>query len=156
MNKFVFLSLGIIFLLGCTQQLPAAAPSSAVPVPGMEDVQETVVIEEEPESLKPTAEPEELPEPQEVIKEFTITARQWDFEPSTITVDKGDKVRIEITSTDVTPGFLLPAFDINEKLEYNQAVIVEFVADKTGEFPFRCNVPCGSGHGSMTGTLIVK
>lgn len=27
--------------------------------------------------------------------------------------------------------------------------------DKSGEFPFHCDVFCGSGHESMTGTVIV-
>lgn len=33
---------------------------------------------------------------------------------------------------------------------------VEFVADKSGTFPFYCNVFCGGGHKEMQGKLIVK
>lgn len=91
-----------------------------------------------------------------VVKEFTITAKSWEFSPGTITVNKGDKVRLKITSTDVTHSFLLVDYSINTKLEPGQTQIVEFTADKAGSFSFRCGVPCGSGHKEMTGTLIVK
>lgn len=90
------------------------------------------------------------------VKEFTITAKSWEFSPGTITVNKGDKVRLKITSTDVTHSFLLTDYNINTKLEAGQTQIVEFTADKAGSFSFRCGVPCGSGHKEMTGTLIVK
>lgn len=91
-----------------------------------------------------------------VVKEFTITAKSWEFSPGTITVNKGDKVRLKITSTDVTHSFLLTDYSVNTKLEPGQTQIVEFTADKVGSFSFRCGVPCGSGHKEMTGTLIVK
>ena len=71
-------------------------------------------------------------------------------------MNKGDKVRITVTSVDVTHGFSLPDFGINKKLEPDAPVIIDFVADKKGTFEFKCNVPCGSGHKTMAGTLIVK
>lgn len=90
------------------------------------------------------------------VKEFTMTAKKYEFEPSTITVNQGDLVKISIQSTDVTHGFSLPEFNINERLEPNQDVNIEFIADKTGEFIFFCSVFCGSGHGEMKGALIVE
>lgn len=95
----------------------------------------------------------------ETVKEFTITAKNWDFSPSTITVDKGDKVKLTITSIDSGVGsghgFFLSSFGINERLTKDNTVTVEFVADKVGSFTFFCNIFCGSGHSSMRGTLIV-
>lgn len=90
------------------------------------------------------------------IKKFNITAKQWSFEPSTIIVNKNDKVILNIKSIDVTHGFALPDFKINEKIMPGKTVTVEFIADKTGEFKFFCSVPCGEGHGNMQGKLIVK
>jgi len=89
-------------------------------------------------------------------KEFTMTARQWSFDPSQINVDLGDEVVIHIKSVDVTHGFGLPDFGINENLEPGKEVIVKFLADKKGEFSFICSVYCGTGHSGMRGTLIVK
>jgi|SRR3989338_5767360 len=105
---------------------------------------------------KPIQEPEINQVTASDVKEFTMTAKKFEFMPSAITVNKGDKVKITITSIDATHGFLLPDFNINEKLEPNKPVIVEFVADKAGAFTFRCNIICGSGHSSMSGALIVK
>lgn len=89
-------------------------------------------------------------------KEFEITAKNWEFVPDTITVNLGDMVDIHVTSIDVTHGFYLPAFGINTRLEPNQEEDIEFIADKKGTFSFSCSVPCGSGHGGMSGQLIVK
>lgn len=88
--------------------------------------------------------------------EIQVTARQWSFDPNTITVKKGDKVKLIITSQDVTHSFSLPGYNINVQLSSGTPMIVEFTADKVGEFPFRCSVFCGSGHSSMAGTLIVE
>jgi cytochrome c oxidase subunit 2 len=96
------------------------------------------------------------PTPSTAVKEFTITAKTWEFTPGTITVNQGDKVRLKITSLDVTHSFMLKDYGLNVKLEPNQTQIIEFTADKAGTFGFRCGVPCGEGHSSMDGTLIVK
>ena len=89
------------------------------------------------------------------LKEFDMMASNWQFDPSTITVDKGDTVRLRITSTDVKHGFALPDFNVSKDLNPGETVTVEFVADKAGEFTFFCNVFCGEGHSGMKGKLVV-
>ncbi len=89
------------------------------------------------------------------VKEFTVTAKQFQYTPGVITVKQGDRGRLKITSTDVAHGFALPDFNVNLKLPLNQEVVAEFVADKKGEFEFHCNVPCGLGHKEMIGKIIV-
>ena len=89
-------------------------------------------------------------------KEFDMIAKQWEFIPDTIEVNLGDKVDIHVRSIDVTHGFMLPEFGINERLPVGGVVHIEFTADKAGEFPFACSVPCGSGHGRMSGQIIVR
>jgi len=95
-------------------------------------------------------------EPKESISTFNITARQWDFSPATIRVTEGDKVILNIRSVDVAHGFGLSAFRVNEALNPNQEVTVEFTAKKKGEYTFTCTVQCGAGHPNMTGKLIVE
>ena len=90
------------------------------------------------------------------VKEFAITAKRWTFTPNTITVNEGDLVKLTITSIDVTHGFSLSAFGVNERLSSGNTVSVEFTADKKGTFSFFCNVSCGTGHSGMRGTLIVE
>lgn len=111
--------------------------------------------ESSPPAQKKTPQNSELP-PAPSIKEFTMTARQWKFDPETITVNEGDTVKLQITSVDVTHGFALSEFGINEFLEPGKTVNIEFIADKKGTFTFFCSVFCGSGHSEMKGTLIVK
>ena len=94
--------------------------------------------------------------PEEGVKEFSIVARKWKFEPSVIKVKVGDKVRLRVKSIDVDHGFLLPDFKVNMTLQPNRLLTTEFVANRKGEFVFSCSVYCGSGHGDMKGTLIVE
>ena len=158
MKKYLLL-LGIIsmLLISCSEQPkevqptlqpkavvgPADEPSEPIqaemPVPGQEDeVEETIVI------------------PDSKIKEFDITAKKFEFIPSTITVNQGDKVRLNIKSVDVTHGFAISEFGISENLRPGKTVTVEFTADKKGEYTFFCSVYCGGGHSGMRGKLIVE
>ena len=90
------------------------------------------------------------------LLEINVTAKQWEFVPSTIIVPKGTHVRLFLTSTDVEHGFMLKDYNISVKIEPGQIITVDFVADKAGEFGFRCSVMCGPGHTEQTGKLIVE
>ncbi len=90
------------------------------------------------------------------VKEFRVEAFQFGFDPAVIEVNKGDKVRIIAESRDVPHGFAIDEYGINLYLDGLRPETVEFIADKAGTFTFYCNVPCGSGHRSMKGKLIVK
>ena len=90
------------------------------------------------------------------FKEFKITAKQFEFTPSTIEVSKGDKVRLIVTSIDVPHGIAISEYGINERLEVGKPKTIEFTADKTGTFTAFCSVLCGSGHRNMKGQLIVR
>ncbi len=90
------------------------------------------------------------------VVDINMTAKDWAFDPGTITVHKGDDVRLHITSMDVQHGFSLPDYGINVKLPPGQTVDVEFIANQSGSFGYRCSVICGEGHRQMTGTLVVE
>lgn len=90
------------------------------------------------------------------VLNIEVTAKQFEFIPSTIRVKQGDTVWLHVKSIDVTHGLVIPEFGINEQLSPNEDVHVKFVADKKGTFPFACSVPCGSGHGKMQGQIIVE
>ena len=88
--------------------------------------------------------------------EFNITAKQFEFVPSTIEANKWEIIILNIKSVDVTHGFNLADFGVNEQISPGKTTTVSFNATKKGTFPFFCSVPCGSGHGSMRGQLIIK
>lgn len=82
------------------------------------------------------------------VKEFIMTS--WmdktadgkmspHFSLSEMKVKKGDIVRITITNTAGTHDFTLDEFGIKKDTPLNQAVVVEFVANKVGTFEYYCS-----------------
>ncbi len=158
--------LAVFLLAGCTSPAPEA--TSPTPVPGFTGVDEKVVAGESDSQQNPAPETTpsaQEPEPGNVaenkaaspqVKEFDVTAKQWEFIPDTITVNKGDTVILNVESIDVNHGISIPQFGVGESLSPGKKVTVEFVADKAGTFSFYCSVYCGEGHSNMKGTLIVE
>ena len=102
--------------------------------------------------------PAETSEEAEVVgevREFRLRASQWFFDPATITVNRGDRVRIIAESTDVPHGLAIREYGVSLLLGARGTAPVEFTADRAGTFTIYCDVPCGTGHGNMKGTLIV-
>ena len=100
--------------------------------------------------------PTPAPAPAQQVKEFTVEASQWQFSPDTITVSKGDRVKITLVNKDVSHGIAIPQFGFSLKAAAGETAIGEFTADKAGNYTFFCNVVCGEGHKSMKGTLVVQ
>ena len=90
------------------------------------------------------------------FKEFKITAKDWVFEPETVEINKGDNVRLIVTSLDIPHGISIPEYGINQRLDPGTPVTIEFLADKEGTFTSFCSVFCGAGHSNMKGKIIVK
>ncbi len=90
------------------------------------------------------------------VSEIEVTAQQFSFIPDSIRVKLGETVRLKIKSIDVTHGFALPEFEINEVLQPGKEIQVEFQATRKGSFQFFCSIACGIGHSKMRGTLIVE
>lgn len=114
--------------------------------------------------LQPSAAPQE--------RRIKMTARQYAFDPAVLRVNKGDTVRLRVTSLDVIHGLYMEAFDFNVKIIPDSPYLelshpsrpdepaekveeVVFVADKTGKFRYRCSHTCGSMHPFMQGELVV-
>ena len=75
-----------------------------------------------------------------------------------IEVSKGEHVVLKLRSRDVNHGFSLKAYNIfiSKGIKPGKTGFASFKADKSGSFPFLCNVYCGDIHQHMTGTLVVK
>lgn len=94
--------------------------------------------------------------PSSGFHEFTMTAKNYEFDPGVITVKKGEKVRLFITATDRDHGIKIDGYDINQVLKKGATETIEFTADKAGTFEFKCSVYCGMGHRKMKGKLVVE
>ena len=89
-------------------------------------------------------------------KTIQVIASRFRFEPATISVTEGDKVRLLLRSADHAHGFAIKAFRVKAPISKGgEEATVEFVADKTGTFDITCSEYCGSGHASMKGKLVV-
>ncbi len=152
MFMLVIAIISLLFVLGCSSDKTMAedkAPDSKAP-----DSKTTDEVEDD--ELPPTFEDEDTTSTSTAVNEISMVAKQWEFIPSTIKVKKGEKVKLTITSQDVRHGFAIADYGINQDLVPGETNVVEFVADKEGQFNFFCSVQCGSGHGGMNGLLIVE
>lgn len=83
---------------------------------------------------------------------ITVKAKNFEFDQKEIRVKQGTKVTLTLENTDGAHGLAIPEYGVDIK----GGESAEFVADKKGEFPFQCSLFCGTGHGEMTGKLIVE
>ncbi|HEY7546280.1 MAG TPA: DUF5777 family beta-barrel protein [Blastocatellia bacterium] len=89
------------------------------------------------------------------VKEIKVTMKRFEFNPKTITLRKGEKVKLTVASEDVAHGFAVSDFDLDVRVQAKQSKTVEFTPDKEGKFDITCSVFCGDGHPEMTGQMIV-
>ena len=97
--------------------------------------------------LRAATQPEE-----QVIK---ILARKFTYSPNKLTLKKGVPVLLELTTADILMGFNAPDFDVRADIIPGQVARVRLMPDKIGTFAFLCDIFCGSGHESMSGTITV-
>jgi len=99
-----------------------------------------------------------------------VMARKYAYDPPVIRLNQGDRVTIYFSSKDVTHGFYLEGYDIDAHVtpeekpllrhpsiekDYKQVENIQFVADKSGKFRYRCSVTCGFMHPFMLGEMVV-
>lgn len=91
-------------------------------------------------------------EPQKI----TVTAKKYEFNPSTIEVKAGQPVEITFQSEDTKHGFELKELGI-EKIVFDKdkPETVTFTPEKPGTYEFKCAKFCGFGHGKMKGKIVV-
>lgn len=85
----------------------------------------------------------------------TLTASQFAFDPPVLHVNRGDRVVLTLQATDVVHGLYLDGYNIRARVEPGLSSQLEFVADRSGKFRYRCSVSCGALHPFMIGELVV-
>jgi len=87
-----------------------------------------------------------------------IVAERFSYTPSRIRVRPGTTVEFVLTSEDTYHGFFMPDFNVNLMIlppgKGESTVRVTFV--QPGEYVFECSRPCGAGHNTMRGVVVVE
>lgn len=95
--------------------------------------------------------------PPSPAKEVIVNGFEWGFSPSTITVNKGDKVRLTFRNT----GAAMHNLKIDElgvfsgNIGPGGSTVVDFTADKTGTFAYYCSIP-GHREAGMEGQITIQ
>jgi len=86
-----------------------------------------------------------------------VVASRFAFEPATIEVAEGERIRLMVRSADGVHGLEIKKLKIKQAIPRGgKPVPIDFVASAPGTFPILCSEYCGEGHEDMTGTLVVK
>ncbi len=105
----------------------------------------------------PTTPPPGMANADAPVREITIQASNWKFEPSEVRVKEGERVKITLQGVSGMHAIAIPELGVKSAtVNAGETTIVEFVASKKGTFSFKCSVFCGEGHADMTGNLIVE
>ena len=89
------------------------------------------------------------------IKEFTVVGTNFSFDPGTISVKKGDTVKITFKNSGGMHDWRVDEYGAATKvISTGDEETITFVANKTGSFEYYCSVGTHRQMG-MKGTLIV-
>lgn len=90
------------------------------------------------------------------VKTLTVEGKNFSFSPSTLNVNKGDKVTIIFKNSGGMHDFVIDAYNVKTKqIGSGEQDTVTFTADKAGNFEYYCSVGNHRAMG-MTGKLTVK
>jgi len=89
-------------------------------------------------------------------REFTIIVKDFHYTPDRIEVSQDDLVKLTIRSADAAHGFAVDEYRIVKRIPAGASTTFEFRADRSGTFPFYCNLTSEAGHQGEHGQLVVQ
>lgn len=117
---------------------------------------DTAIPSRSPEAMMEESAGETMMAADENLTVINVTGQNFRFNPETITVNQGDRVRVVLTALDMPHDFDLDELGVDGPVVApGETAEVEFTADQTGEFEYYCSVGQHRANG-MTGTLIVR
>ena len=87
---------------------------------------------------------------------IVITAKRFEFSPKEIRLKKGETVKLQLKSEDVTHGFFLRPLGIDKDIPAGETAEVTVTPQEVGRYRAICDHFCGAGHGGMKMTIIVE
>lgn len=90
------------------------------------------------------------------VKEFTLNAGSFYYDPQVIRVKEGDTVRIVMYSLSMVHDLVIDELGVRSPMvKAGESGVVEFVASRKGTFEFYCSVGTHRSQGQV-GTLIIE
>lgn len=84
------------------------------------------------------------------IKVIEVEAGSFYYKPDTITVKKGEKVRIKLTAVSMMHDFNIDELNVKIPVTVNGTFsYVDFIAEKTGTFEYYCSVGSHRANGQV-------
>src|SRR5690349_7947018 len=75
------------------------------------------------------------------FRDFNISAGSYFFKPNSMTVNKGDTVRITVVNSGGYHDFVIDEFNTRtNRLQAGETETITFVANKSGTFEYYCSV----------------
>ncbi len=84
-----------------------------------------------------------------------MVARMWSFDPAEIVVPEGATVTFNVTSADITHGFIIERHNINFEVIPGHVARAEITFNEPGEFRYICHEYCGRLHHAMHAGITV-
>ena len=148
-NFALFLIIGAVLLAGCISQ-PPSPPVSNVSNSSSGQQTGATTPPQPPGSTQP---PGTIQPP--AVKEFTVHGSSFKFTPNSITVNKGDTVKITFISDDSSHDICVEGYGCSSVVSGGGTSTLQFVAKDSGNLKFYCSVDGHRGFG-MEGTLSVQ
>ena len=82
--------------------------------------------------------------------------KKYAIDPAIIHVKSGEKIELNVTTSDVQHGLDIPDLDIKEPVQPGRTTRIYFTAPVKGEYRVACGIICGPHHDDMVGKLVVE
>lgn len=151
--KGSYLLIGVI-AVGIIAVLAWVASNRATLYPSPTPVSRPTVTT--PEATQPAETPTSPSAQVQQAREIVVSGSSFKFEPSTLRVKKGERVRVVFKNTGGFHDLTLAGYNLaTKRVAAGSQDALEFAADKSGTFEFYCSVP-GHKEDGMVGKLIVE
>lgn len=151
----VVLVIGGIFLWWQSSQSSSGVPVGQTPTAGNTQDYTPPETTPPPATATNTTSATNPPPAASTAKEFTVANKGFSFTPNTLSVKKGDTVKVTFNNTGGTHDLRVEGYDVGTKvIQSGQSDSFTFTADKAGSFAFYCSVGNHRAMG-MEGTLTV-
>ncbi|MCU1226243.1 MAG: quinol oxidase [Edaphobacter sp.] len=78
-----------------------------------------------------------------------VHAKRYSFSPGEITIKKGERVTLILTTDDVAHSLVIRGLNLKKEIAKGHPVRTVISSDREGDFAGQCGRFCGSGHGLM-------